>query len=142
MDKMKDIRWKQRFANFNKALIQLENFVQKQELNELEKQGLIKAFEYTYELAWKTLQDLLKEKGFEDSIGPKPVIDQSFQIGYIESGEGWVKMHKSRNLSAHTYDQIIADEIIVNIKKEYIYLFKELKIKLEKENNLQKSLFD
>jgi len=59
-----DIRWLQRFSNFIKALSQLERFVQKEDLNEMEEQGLIKSFEYTYELAWKTLQDLMKEKGF------------------------------------------------------------------------------
>lgn len=53
-----DIRWKQRFISFNKAISQLERFVQTENLNEMEEQGLIKAFEYTYELSWKTLQDL------------------------------------------------------------------------------------
>ena len=52
--------------------------MQEEELNEMEEQGLIKAFEYTYELSWKTLQDLLKDKGYTDIIGPKSVIEQSF----------------------------------------------------------------
>jgi len=71
-------RWQQRFINFNKAFSQLERFMQEEELNEMEEQGLIKAFEYTYELSWKTLQDLLKDKGYTDIIGPKSVIEQSF----------------------------------------------------------------
>lgn len=53
----------------------------------MEEQGLIKAFEYTYKLGWKTLQDLLKEKGYSDVIRPKPVIEQSFQDGYITNGK-------------------------------------------------------
>lgn len=61
-----DIRWKQRFFNFSKAYKQLKKFVSEKELNEMEEQGLIKAFEYTYELSWKNLQDLLKEKGYVD----------------------------------------------------------------------------
>jgi hypothetical protein len=52
----------------------------------MEQQGLIKAFEYTFELSWKTLQDLLKHKGYRDILGPRPVIEQSFQDGYINDG--------------------------------------------------------
>ena len=53
------IRWKQRFSNYRKALGQLQKFVEKGGLFELEKQGMIKSFEYTYELAWNTMQDFL-----------------------------------------------------------------------------------
>ena len=77
-DKKEDIRWHQRFISFKKAFNQLERFIAEEELNEMEEQGLIKAFEYTYELSWKTLQDLLKDKGYTDIIGPKSVIEQSF----------------------------------------------------------------
>lgn len=128
-----DIRWKQRFSNFNKAYIQLERFVENEELNEMERQGLIKAFEYTYELAWKTLQDLLSEKGYTGIVGPKPVIEQSFQDGYIKDGMGWMRMHKSRNLTSHTYDEDTAQEIATQVRDEYFDLFKNLKIRLEKE---------
>lgn len=131
----KDIRWLQRFVNFNKAFTQLERFVSKENLNEMEEQGLIKAFEYTYELSWKTLQDLLKEKGYSDIIGPRPVIEQSFQDGLITDGKGWMQMHKSRNLTSHTYDEETADEIIDQIREHYFNLLKELKNRFEKEKN-------
>ncbi|MBS2214020.1 nucleotidyltransferase substrate binding protein [Carboxylicivirga mesophila] len=133
MDELKDIRWQQRFANFNKAFGQLTKFIQHNQLNELEEQGLIKAFEYTYELAWKTLQDLLRHKGYEDIAGPKPVIEQSFQDGYIKDGKGWLRMHKSRNLASHTYDEATATEIIEAIRSEYVALLKYLKQRLDKE---------
>lgn len=129
----KDIRWLQRFINFNKAFKQLERFVKRENLNEMEAQGLIKAFEYTYELSWKTLQDLLKEKGYADILGPKPVIKQSFQDGYISDGKNWMRMHVSRNLTSHTYDEETAEEIIKDIKYLYFSLFKKLKTKLDKE---------
>jgi len=99
----------------------------------LEKLGLIKAFEYTFELGWETLQDLLKEKGYYGIIGPKPVIEQSFQDGYITDGNGWMRMHKSRNLTSHTYDEETAEEIIRNIRYEYFLLLKDLKGALEDE---------
>ena len=128
-----DIRWHQRFISFNKAFSQLERFMKVDKLNEMEEQGLIKAFEYTYELSWKTLQDLLKENGYKDIVGPKPVIEQSFQDGYIQDGKGWMRMHLSRNLTSHTYDEETAIEIITNIRKEYFTLLKKLKVKLKEE---------
>ncbi|MCD4698046.1 MAG: nucleotidyltransferase substrate binding protein [Bacteroidales bacterium] len=97
----------------------------------MEQQGLIKAFEYTYELSWKTLQDLLIEKGYNNIIGPRPVIEQSFQDGYISNGNDWMRMHKSRNLTSHTYDEETAEEIIEEIRNIYFSLFSELRIKLE-----------
>jgi len=128
-----DIRWQQRFISFNKALSQLERFVRVCQLNEMEEQGLIKAFEYTYELSWKTLQDLLKAKGYSDVVGPKPVIEQSFQDGYILDGKGWMRMHLSRNQTSHTYDEETAKEIIINIRNEYFSLLKDLQTRLEEE---------
>ena len=133
--KNKDIRWLQRFNNFNKAFKQLEKFNQAQNLNEMERQGLIKAFEYTFELSWKTLQDLLKDKGYIDIVGPRPVIEQCFQDGYIADGIGWMRMHKSRNLTSHTYDEETAEEIITQIRSEYYSLLKDLIIKLEIEKS-------
>jgi nucleotidyltransferase substrate binding protein (TIGR01987 family) len=133
----KDIRWQQRFNNFNKAFKQLEKFNQTERLNEMEQQGLIKAFEFTFELSWKTLQDLLKDKGYVDVFGPRPVIEQSFQDGYIGDGEGWMRMLKSRNLTSHTYDEEIAMEIIQNIRNEYYYLLKELLVRLEHEKSYE-----
>lgn len=130
MDNRQDIRWQQRFLNFDKALGQLERFVSHSKLNEMEVQGLIKAFEYTYELSWKTLQDLLKEKGYQDLTGPRPVTEQSFKDGYIANGQGWMRMHKSRNLSSHTYDEQTAAEIVESIRNEYVGLFRQLKLKL------------
>ena len=129
----KDIRWHQRFINFNRAFEQFERFLKQEKLNDMEKQGLIKAFEYTYEISWKTLQDLLKEKGYTDILGLKPVIKQSFQDGYISDGKNWMRMHVSRNLTSHTYDEETAEEIIKDIKYLYFSLFKKLKTKLDKE---------
>jgi nucleotidyltransferase substrate binding protein (TIGR01987 family) len=143
VDKKEDIPWHQRFVSLKKAFNQLERFIAEKELNEMEEQGLIKAFEYTYELSWKTLQDLLKEKGYNDILGPKPVIEQSFQDGYIIKGKEWLKMHSSRNLTTHSFDKETADEIVLQIRENYFGLFKELQIKLEEElTGKQKSLFD
>ncbi len=127
----KDIRWKQRFQNFKKAFIQLEKAVNTPDLNELERQGLIKAFEFTYELAWTTLKDFLVEKGYVDLIGSKDTIRQSFQSGLIFDGDIWMEMIKSRNLTAHTYNQDTAESIEDDVVNQYYPLFKELIAKLE-----------
>jgi nucleotidyltransferase substrate binding protein (TIGR01987 family) len=130
-----EVRWQQRFSSFEKAFRQLERFLSKTELNEMEGQGLIKAFEYTYELSWKTLQDLLMEKGYKDIIGPRPVIEQSFQDGYIKNGKEWLKMHISRNLTSHTYDEETAKEVIKEIRNTYFGLLNDLFSTFEKEKN-------
>ncbi|MGV3558271.1 nucleotidyltransferase substrate binding protein [Larkinella arboricola] len=136
-----EIRWEQRFGSYKRVLAQLNKFIDKGELNELEEQGLIKAFEYTFELAWKTLQDFLRNKGYIDIAGPKPVIEQAFQDGYID-GFAWVRMHKSRNLTSHTYNEETADEIANAVKNEYVVLLNGLSHRLEEEqNNQQGSLF-
>ena len=105
----------------------------------MEEQGLIKSFEYTYELSWKTLQDLLKYKGYQGIIGPKPVIEQSFQDGYILNGKAWMRMHQSRNMTSHTYDQNTAREIIKSIQSDYFELFQQLQNRLYKESLKAKS---
>lgn len=71
MQEQPDIRWKQRLKNYNKALSQLTKFIEKRELNELEEQGLIQAFEYTYELAWNVMKDYYEFQGTEKIQGSR-----------------------------------------------------------------------
>lgn len=144
MKNKQDIRWIQRFSNFKSAFKKLEEAVEEENLSELEQEGLIQRFEYTYELAWKTLQDLLEEKGYNDVKGPAPVIQQSFQDGYIEDGEGWMKLKKSRERTSHTYDKATAAEIATDIRELYYNLFKCLMNRLinEETGTNQPTLFN
>ena len=120
-------RWKQRYHNYQKALGQLSRFLGHKSLNEMEEQGLIQAFEYTFELAWKTLQDFLEEvSGYVEIKGPRPVIQQAFRDGLIQNGEIWMEMLKDRNRSAHTYDEEVAREIVSAIVQNYYPLFRKL----------------
>ena len=122
-----DIRWKQRYNNYQKALEQLSRFLKHTTLNEMEEQGLIQAFEYTFELAWKTLQDVLEEEsGYVGIKGPRPVIKQAFKDGLISDGEKWMEMLKDRNRSSHTYDEDTAKEIVDAIRQFYYSLFSQL----------------
>ncbi|MDF1827830.1 MAG: nucleotidyltransferase substrate binding protein [Legionellaceae bacterium] len=116
---MHDVRWKQRLDNYGKALAQLSKFLQKDNLNELEEQGLIQAFEYTHELAWKTKKDFLVSRGVDNLFGSKDTAREAFKLGLIEHGDVWMDMIKSRNLTSHTYNDVIRDKIIKRIIECY-----------------------
>ena len=101
----RDIRWEQRFQNFEKAYLQLKSSViEVENLSDLEKEGMVQRFEYTFELAWKTLKDYLQEQGV-DARFPREVIKQSYHYGLIEDGEIWMVMLDNRNTMAHTYNE-------------------------------------
>ena len=131
-----DIRWKQRFSNLKKAFSQLKSALSKGEYSELERQGVIQCFEYTFELSWNTLKDFLEEQGYRNINGPKDAIQESFNIGLIENGEEWMNMIKSRNLTSHTYNEETAEEIFEEIKENYFSKFEMLISKFEKKTNL------
>jgi nucleotidyltransferase substrate binding protein (TIGR01987 family) len=129
-----DIRWKQRFNSFLKAFSQLESAVvlsDERDLSDLEEQGMIQAFEYTHELAWKMTKDFLEEKGNNELFGSKDTSRLAFKLGIIENGEVWMEMIKSRNLTSHTYNQDTAKTIVSDIRKRYFSEFEKIKIKFE-----------
>ncbi|TDE12501.1 nucleotidyltransferase substrate binding protein [Dyadobacter psychrotolerans] len=126
-----DIRWKQRFSNYSKALSQLKKFIDKGDLNEMEQQGLIQAFEYTYELAWNVMKDFLQEQGNQDIYGSKSAIMESFKLGLIEDGDGWMELFKDRNRSSHTYNEDTASEIVQHIFSLSYPLFVIFKNKMD-----------
>ena len=126
----KDIRWIQRFNNFGKALRQLTKFIEKESLNELELQGLIQSFEYTHELAWKTLKDFLDDRGNKDIYGSKDATREAFKLDLISDGEIWMDMIKSRNQISHTYNEETTEKISAAILNDYFQAFGQLKKKL------------
>jgi len=128
---IQDIRWIQRFNHFSKALSQLTRFIEKGALNELEKQGLIQSFEYTYELAWNTLKDYFEAQGETNIHGSRDVFRLAFRRGMIEDGETWMDMIKSKTLTAHTYDEEIAEKIAADITTRYYPEFVTLAIQME-----------
>ena len=113
--KNQDIRWLQRFQNYQQALSRLTEAValsKQRALSELEEQGLIQAFEFTHELAWNVLKDYLEAQGFVELIGSKNATRQAFKHGLLEDGEAWMDMIKARNLTSHTYQVNIAADIV------------------------------
>jgi nucleotidyltransferase substrate binding protein (TIGR01987 family) len=118
-----DIRWKQRLNSFGKAFRRLADaaaLAHKRELTELEQQGLIHAFEFTHELAWKTLKDFLESKGVREIYGSKDATRKAFASGLIENGEAWMAMIKSRNQTSHTYNEDLANEITRLVLGTYV----------------------
>jgi nucleotidyltransferase substrate binding protein (TIGR01987 family) len=127
-----DVRWKQRFQNFEKAFVFLKEAVEKDSLSQLEKAGLIQIYEFTFELAWKTLKDYLQLKGFEINF-PRDTIKVSFQCNMISNGDLWMDMLEKRNLMSHTYDETKAELACQLIKNQYFALISALYDKLNDE---------
>jgi nucleotidyltransferase substrate binding protein (TIGR01987 family) len=119
MDKKKDIRWKQRFVNFEKAFLQLKDAIERfDQLDDLAKEGLVQRFEYTFELAWKTLKDYLESEGMICQF-PREVLKQGFHANVLNNGELWIDMIEKRNLLTHTYDQDNFNLALELIKESY-----------------------
>lgn len=126
----KDVRWKQRLGNFKKALGQFEEAVKMNSQDRLAQEGLIQRFEYTFELGWKCLQDLLQERGLEEVRGPKPVLQQAFQDGLVSDGIVWMEMLRARNEASHIYDEKVFLEIYGKAKGNFLKPLRELEEKL------------
>lgn len=125
-----DVRWKQRFNNFEKATKQLQEFIELDKLNKFEVQGLIQCFEYTFELAWKTMKDYLELEGFEVK-SPRSTIQTAFQIELVRDGHAWIDALEKRDLMAHTYDESVANQSEQLIRNSYYPVIKELYEKLK-----------
>ncbi|GGH20060.1 nucleotidyltransferase [Dyadobacter endophyticus] len=130
-----DIRWEQRFENYKKALKKLGEAVKldaERPLSELERQGIIQAFEYTHELAWKVMQDFFVYQGNTEIRGPRDATRQAFSADLILDGDNWMEMIKNRNLTSHTYNEEISDEIYTNIIDRFYPLFVKFQETMER----------
>ena len=130
-----DIRWQQRFENFERALGLLREALKDVEsLSELEKEGLVQRFEYTLELAWNTLRDYLYYQGIAvEPATPRTVIKQAFKVGIIDDGQLWLEMIDHRNLLSHTYNMDLFSKAVLLIAARYCIAFDALETFLQKE---------
>ena len=145
-----DIRWHQRFANYNKALLKLEQAIayiqqyyldEKKDktgsgdpgyvLDEIIKEGLIQRFEYTHELAWNVMKDYAEYQGNTMVGGSRDATREALQLKIIADGEIWMDMIQSRNKTTHTYNESTANEIYRKIMDQYFPLFLSFKVKME-----------
>ena len=137
---MKKTRWQQRFENFERAFLLLRSAFEakpSKDFSDLEKEGIIQRFEYTFELAWKTLKDYLEYSGIKlEQVTLRYVIKQAFSAKIIKDGQAWIDMLEQRNLLSHTYDQAIFEKAVKTIAVDYIPLIEQLfSLLKEKDNN-------
>ena len=129
-----DIRWQQRFDNFNRALKQLTAAVElsaQREFTQLEKQGVIQGFEFVHELAWNVLKDLLEFEGIQGIVGSRGTAREAFKRDLLADGELWLDMIDKRNLTSHTYNAELAQEMVNTIVHSYYPSFVALQLKLQ-----------
>ncbi|AGF78792.1 nucleotidyltransferase substrate binding protein, HI0074 family [Desulfocapsa sulfexigens DSM 10523] len=118
MNQLKTIRWQQRFQNLEKAFRQLQRGLDIEHPSDIERQGIIQSFEFTFELSWKTLKDYLEAQGVICQF-PREIIKKAFHHQIIDEGECWLDMLGKRNLLAHTYDETLAMESYRLIKQDF-----------------------
>lgn len=148
---MEDIRWEQRFSNFNKALLKLEqsvnyinhNVLDNEDLgyiiDELIKEGLIQRFEYTHELAWNVMRDYALFQGNSTIGGSRDATREAYKLQIIENADVWMDMIQSRNKTSHTYNVEIANEIFGKIIHEYFQLFLDFQKTMEEKRSGEQS---
>ena len=124
MNSDNNICWILRFQNFDWAFLLLISALEERDVkqsSELEKEGLIQRFEYSYELAWKTMKDYLEEQGtIINPVTPRNVIKEAFSAQIIADGQVWVDMMLHRNLLAHTYDFSKFKEVLDAVVERYL----------------------
>ena len=128
-----DVRWKQRLQSFSAALRQLAKAValrRTRDLSELEQQGLIHAFEFTHEMAWKVMKDYLRSLGNTQILASRDSTRAAFAAELILDGEGWMAMIEGRNLSVHTYNLEVANQLTQVITDRYAQLFTQFEEKM------------
>lgn len=131
-----DIRWKQRFQNFEKGFLLLREALENSpsSLNKLEQEGVIQRFEHTFQLAWKTMKDFLEAGGLVIApVTPRQVVKEAFAAKLIEDGQVWIDMLNHRNLLSHTYDFSVFEEAVKDIAKRYLPVMESLHAYLAQE---------
>ncbi|RCX03402.1 nucleotidyltransferase substrate binding protein (TIGR01987 family) [Marinomonas foliarum] len=125
-------RWKQRFQNYKKALLQLNEAVEAydEKSPNIIKEGVLQRFEFTHELAWKVLKDYLEYEGHQNITGSRTATRLAFNIGLIQDGQIWMDMIESRNKTVHAYDASILETEFSKVRESYNACFIQLKEKL------------
>ena len=129
MSQNSDIRWKQRFQNFDRAFVLLRDALENgpDALNQLEKEGVIQRFEFSFELAWKTLKDFMEQDGgVFTTITPRQVLKDAFAAKILADGQVWIDMLDHRNLLSHTYDLAKFAEAVNAVHERYLDAFDHL----------------
>ncbi|MEO5344779.1 MAG: nucleotidyltransferase substrate binding protein [Magnetococcus sp. YQC-9] len=128
---MDDIRWKQRFDNFQRALVLLREVRERgvANLSEMEKEGAAQRFEFTFELAWKTMKDFMEAQGESSDLGfPRRVIKMAIARGIIKEPYFyiWMEMLDQRNQLSHRYDRQMLNAALEQVVNRFQDAFEQL----------------
>ncbi len=118
---MQNIRWVQRFENFEKASINLNETIEcikHNGINKIYTMALIQAYEIVFELAWKTMKDYLEFNGIITDT-PRETIKEAFSKNIISDGHIWIEMMEARNKTSHTYKEEYAKSLCDDILNIY-----------------------
>lgn len=129
------LRLTQKVDYFKSALDRLKESADVEVTNPVVMDGVIQRFEFTFELAWKTLKEFMEYKGFSVSVSPRDIFKDAYAAGIITDGDTFIKMLTDRNISSHTYDEEMAYELYGRIKDRYISILSDLLECIEKEIN-------
>jgi nucleotidyltransferase substrate binding protein (TIGR01987 family) len=127
MNDNEDIRWKQRFENYEKAYLLLEKAAEIKNPSETERAGMIQFFEMAFELSWKLLKDYLAAEGYVIK-SPRQAIKQAVQAEVIKNSHQWLDALEDRNLTVHTYHEETAVQVEDKIRNSYLPLLRDLYI--------------
>ena len=123
-------RWRYRFDNYGRAFVLLREAIelgQERQLSQLEREGIIQRFEYTWELVWQTLKDYLDYQGIIiDDVTPRSVIKAAYAANIISRGDDWMKALDARNKMSHTYNFKVFEQVIASIQDTFLDLFDEV----------------
>lgn len=123
-------RWRYRFDNYARAFVLLREAIDassERELSQLEREGIIQRFEYTWELAWKTIKDYLDFTGvIVAEATPRSVLKAAYAAGVVAHGDDWMDALDARNKMSHTYNFKVFEQVIADIKKRFLNILDEL----------------
>lgn len=123
------------YETFKIAFLKLKEFVITDDGSEKDRGAIINAFQYTFELWWKTLQKYMQQEEMLEEYGPGATIRNAFQYNILQEGQDYMNMLRDRNLITHTYKEDIANDIYIRIKSEYISLLERFIEKFDKKIN-------
>ena len=126
---VQEIRWQYRFRNFSRAFSLLREALDTQieDLNQLEREGVIQRFEFTFELSWQLLKDRLEYGGVVmNSVNPRNVIRSAAATGLVTDGQTWMNMLEDRRNTSHRYDMELLESTLSNIQNNYLPILETL----------------
>lgn len=116
-------------SKLDNAVTSLRDGLAEPNRSDIIRAGIIKSFEFVYELSWKTIKRLLEYKGMTTG-GPRDNLGKAYQEGFIRNEAVWLEILSDRNLTVHTYDKKLArevsDRIAINYMPEFEFLLQTL----------------